>query len=221
MTNTKIKRILAILSIATITLNSTYAATQIGTGSVTWSGAFNVQIMWNDLIPGTASGTVNGIIISAKVLPTLNMVISTWWINLGNLNSTAYATWFLDIEVGTNAANWVTVTAKSGTGWLKSSSVAWTVLNSLSADWIAESYRFSSALSGAVDSSVLWFTRTWSLSTEVTDNTTSYSLYSTNKPESSSGTSDVRFFVSSKVNDQTPAALNYTDTVSITITWNF
>lgn len=218
---TKIKRILAILSITAITANSAFAATQIGTGSVTWSGAFNSAIMWNDTIPGSASGTVNWIIVTAKVLPTLSMVVSTGAINLGTLTSAAYATWSLDIEVWTNASNWVTVTAKSWTGWLRSTSVAGSIINSLSADGITESYKFTSALSWASDSSVAWYTRSWALSTEITDNTTSYTLYSTNKPEASSWSSDVTFYVSAKVDDQTPAALNYTDTVSLTVTWNF
>jgi hypothetical protein len=147
------------------------------------------------------------------------MVISTWAINLWTLNASAYSTWSLDIEIGTNAANGVTISAKSGSGWLRS--VAnWSIINNLTADWLAESYIFSSALNAASDSSVAWYTHTAALSTEISD-TTSKTLYSSNKPESSSWVNDLTFSVSAKIDQQTPAGTDYQDTVTITVVWNF
>ena len=219
MIKTKTNKILAILTITILTMNSTYAATQIGTWSVSGTSSFDSTVMWNDTIPWVATGTVSGIIVTATVLPTLNMVISTWAINLWTLNASAYSTWSLDIEVGTNAANGVTISAKSGSGWLRS--VAnWSIINNLTADWLAESYIFSSALNAASDSSVAWYTHTAALSTEISD-TTSKTLYSSNKPESSSWVNDLTFSVSAKIDQQTPAGTDYQDTVTITVVWNF
>jgi hypothetical protein len=201
-------------------MNSTYAATQIGTWSVSWTSSFDSAVIWNDAIPWVATGTVSGIIVTASVLPTLNMVISTGAINLGTLNASAYSTWSLDIEIGTNAANWVNVTAKSNAGWLHSTS-NWSTINNTITDWLAESYKFSSALNAASDSSVSWYTQTANLSTEVSDTTTSHTLYNTNKPESSSWVNDVTFSVSAKIDQQTPAGTDYQDTVTITVVWNF
>ncbi len=220
MTKTNTKKILAILTAAILTINSTYAATQIGTWSVSGTSSFDSAVMWNDLIPGTATGTVTWIVVTANVLPTLNMVISTGTINLGTLSASAYSTGSLSIEVGTNASQWVNVTAKSGTGWLRSAS-ANSIINDTLSDGLAESYRFSSALQAAADSSVAWYAQTANLSTEVNDSTTSHTIYSTNKPESSSGVNDLTFYVSAKIDEQTPAANDYQDTITITVVWNF
>jgi len=220
MTKTKTKKILAIFAIATLTFNSTYAATQIGTWSVTWQSSFNSAVMWDDAIPWLATGSVNGITITAKVLPTLNMVISTWAIDLWTLNAAAYSTGTLDIEIWTNAANWATVSAKSTQGWLHSASNGSTI-NSTSTDGIAESYKFSSALNAASDSSVTWYNHTAALNSEIDNTTSSYTIYSTNKPESSSWINDVTFYVSAKIDEQTPAWMDYQDTITITAVWNF
>jgi hypothetical protein len=60
--------------IAQISLTS---ASQIGTGTVVGSGALTSPINWNDTFVGSsASGTINGIVVTARVLPTLNMTIS-------------------------------------------------------------------------------------------------------------------------------------------------
>jgi len=220
MVKTNIKKILAILTVATLAINSTYAASNIGTWSVSGTSTFDSAVVWDDTIPWLATGSVSWILITANILPTLNMVISTGAINLGTLNAAAYSTWSLDIEVGTNAANWVTVSAKSGTGWLRSAA-NWSIINNDGGDWIAESYKFASALNAASDSSITWFTHTANLSEEVNDNTTSHTLYNSIKPESSSWVNDVTFFVSAKIDEQTPAGMDYQDTVTLTVVWNF
>ncbi len=153
-------------------------------------------------------------------IPFLNMVISTWTIDLWILNSETYSTWSINIEIGTNAAYWVNINVKSGTWWLRSTSNK-SIINNLTADWIAESYKFSSALNAASDSSATWFIQVADLNVEVNNNISSYTIYSTNKPESSSWVDDVTFYVSVKISDETPAAKTYMDIITITVVWNF
>lgn len=217
---TKIKKIAAFLSLSFILANNSYAATQIGTWTVTWDSSFDTAIMWNDTIPWEASWTINWIVIKAQVLPILNMVISAWVIDLWILNPSNYASWSIDMEVGTNAANWVTVSAKSTNAWLLSASTNSTI-NSLNTDWIAKSYKFSSSLWASADSAIAWYTRSADLDVEVNDNTTSHILYTTNKSESSTNVDDFKFTVSAKIDAQTPAANDYQDLVSVTVVWNF
>ncbi|NCO31752.1 hypothetical protein GW891_02905, partial [bacterium] len=88
MLKTKIKKAIAIASIAAMTattLGTTFAASNIGTGTVSGSGAFDSAIVWDDAFPGFATGSVSGIKVKAKVLPSLNMTISATQIDLGTL----------------------------------------------------------------------------------------------------------------------------------------
>lgn len=219
MIKTSTKKALAFLTIAALSVNSAYA-TQVWTWSVTWTTSYDSIIDWDWSSPWSATGSVSGIAITASVLPILNMVISTGSINLGTLSSSTYSSWSLDIEIGTNAGMWVNVTAISGTGWLRSIA-NWSIINSLVDDWITESYIFSSALNAIPDSSITWYSQVANLNTEVTDNTTSHTLYQTTKPETSDWLNDVTFYVSAKVNEQTPAGSDYQDNVIITVVWNF
>jgi hypothetical protein len=61
--------------------------------------------MWDDAFPGTASGAVTDIIVTATVAPTLNMSISAGVIDLGNLVAGAPSSGNLNIEIGTNAVS--------------------------------------------------------------------------------------------------------------------
>lgn len=196
MKKTNMKKILAILTISSLAINSVNAV-QIGTWSVSWTTSYDAVINWDGNTPWVASGSITWLAITASVLPILNMVISTWSIDLWILSSVSYSTWSLDVEVGTNAWMWVNITAQSGTGWLRSAS-ANAIINDQTTDWLAESYRFASALNAASDSAVSGFSQTANLSAEVNNNTTSHILYSTNKPESSSWVNDVTFYVSAK-----------------------
>lgn len=219
MTKTKIQKVLAYLALAGMTgLVSNVDAVQIGTGTIT--GGSTAVINWNGTYTtASASGTLNGIVVTATVAPSLNLTISTGAIALGTLNASTYVTGSVDMEVGTNARNGVSITAKSSSGGLYSPTTTNT-LNNLTADGLAESYRFSSALNAAEDSAFA-ITQTATLDTEVNDNTTSHTVYTTDKPEALSGTDDVFFRVSSKIDAQTAAASDYTDTVQITVTGNF
>lgn len=224
---TKTKRVLAYIALwALLSLNiwTSLAATQIGTGSVTWDAWFDSAIIWDDSFPWTASWSVSWIVVTATVDPTLNMTISTGAIDLWTLNTATYSTWTLDIEIWTNAVNWVTVTARSSSWWLANVTDNSIIINDDTQvgfqDWIAESYRFASAMNAATDSSFAGITQTANLSSEINENTTEHTVYTSDKPEQDDGVNDVTFSVSAKSNAQTPA-WSYQDTITFTVTGNF
>jgi len=228
MIKTKIKKAIALAGIATIAaasslggaLDNAFAA-NIGTGSVTGQPAFDSAVVWDDLFPGTATGTVSNIVVTAQVLPTLNMVLSTGAIDLGTLTAGVAATGTLDIEIGTNAAAGVSITARSGSGGLTNTTDNALQINSLVTDGTAESFTYGST-AGVIDSTVTGFATTGNLTTtEVNDNTTEHTIYTTNKPEQDNATDvDVVFSVATTSNAQT-AAGNYEDTITFTVTGNF
>jgi len=218
---TKIKKAIAIASIAALTattLGSSYAAV-IGTASIT--GGVSNDVIWDNTFPGTATGTTDWIVITAKVLPTLNMTVSTGSIDLGTLTSDVASTGSLDIEIGTNAAAWVVITARSWSGGLTNTADNAVQINDLATDGNTESYTFGSAFN-TVDSTIGSFVSTGDLSTtQVNDNSTEHTIYSTNKPELDDATNaDVTFDVATTSNAQT-AAWDYQDTITFTVTGNF
>jgi hypothetical protein len=201
---------------------SASAATNIGTGSVVGSGTLTSSVVWNDTFPGTATGTVNWLVIKAKVKPSLNMVITgSGIIDLGIIDPSTYSSGSVNIEIGTNARNGASVTAKSTNGWLKNLSDATQFINSLTTDSLADNYQFSSAWVAAHDSAFSTFTQSFMTWTEVNNTTTAHPIYTSNKPQAlSTGTDDFKFTVSAKPNAQTPAG-DYTDVVVLTVTGNF
>jgi hypothetical protein len=213
--------IVSLIAISASLIGSTYAA-NIGTGSVVGSGALTSTVVWNDTFPGTATGTINGLVIKAKVKPSLNMVITgNGIIDLGDLDPAAYSSGSVNIEIGTNAANGASVTAKSTNGGLKNVSDATQLINSLVVDGLADSYQYSSAVVAAHDSAFGTFTQGFMVATEANNTTTAHPIYTSNKPQALSvGTDDFSFKVAAKPNAQTPAG-DYTDTVILTITGNF
>ncbi|MFK7780478.1 MAG: hypothetical protein QM490_05090, partial [Candidatus Gracilibacteria bacterium] len=164
---------------------------------------------------------IGGVIVTAQVLPTLNMVISTGAIDLGILTAGVTSTGGLDIEVGTNAGNGVAITARSGSGGLTSTSDNSVQINSLTDDGNAESYTFSSTAL-AIDSTVIGFNSTGDLGTlEINDNALEHVIYATNAPELDDATNfDVAFNVAATSNAQT-AAGDYQDIITFTVTGNF
>lgn len=136
------------------------SASQIGTGTVVGSGALTTPINWNDTFVGSsASGTINGIVVTARVLPTLNMTVSgSGTLALGNLSSTTASTGTLSVEIGTNAVNGASVTASSTNGGLQNTSSGAIMINSLTTDGFADSYRFVT-VAGATDSTAPGFTQ--------------------------------------------------------------
>ena len=207
------------LSLGSGTIGSLYAS-QIGTGTVVGSGSLTTNILWNDTFIGSsASGTINGILVTARVLPTLNMTISgSGTMALGNLVSTSVATGSVQIEIGTNAVNGASVTATSTNGGLQNISSGAIMINSLSTDGFADSYKFISSL-GTADSTAPGFTQSGSTNTEV-NNTTAVTLYTCNKQQPLTGVDDFTFSITAQPNGQTPAG-DYQDIVKITVSGNF
>jgi hypothetical protein len=223
MIKTKIKKVLAataIAALATTQFANVFAASNIGTGSVTGFPAFDTNIVWDDNFPGTATGTVTGIEVKAQVLPTLNMVISANEIDLGTLAAGIAASGSLDIEVGTNAANGVTIRAQSASGGLTNTSDNSLQINNLTTDGSAESYTFEST-ANAIDSTVTGFANSGDLAATEVNSTAELVIYDTNKPELSDNTdADVTFTVTATSNAQT-AAGEYSDFVNFTVIGNF
>lgn len=203
---------------------SAFAATNVGTGTVTGSGGLTTSVVWNDTFPGTATGTVNGIVIKAKVKPSLNFVVSADTIDLGTLDSATTSSGSVDIEVGTNAANGASITARSTKGGLQNSSDTNIYINNATTtnDPIADSYTYASSLVGAPDSAFSGaFTQTPMTAVEVNNTTTPHPIYASNKPQALSvGTDDFKFTVAAKPDAQTPAG-DYGDLVVLTVTGNF
>jgi len=222
MINTKIKKAAAIAAITALTMTSAYAATQIGTGSVTGDSSFDSPINWDETFGGTAnaSGSVSNILVKAVVEPSLNMEISDSEINLGTLTPGVEASGDLDLEIGTNAANGASITARSQSGGLTNTSDTSIQINDLTADGVAESYKFASAIDAAADSTVSGFSQDADLDTEVDDNTTEHTVYTSNKPQATDGVNDVKFTVKATSDAQTPAG-NYEDHITFTVTGNF
>ena len=219
---TNTNKLIAWALIASIALISTAsAATNIGSGTVVGSGGLTQNVVWNDTFPGTATGTINWLVIKAKIQPTLSMVISgSGQIDLGTLTSAATASGMVQIEIGTNAANGAVVTAKSTNGGLLNTSDGITKLNSLATDGAADSYKFASAIVAATDSTISGFNQSASLNVEVNNATTSHTLYTSNKPQALTGVDDFSFTVSAQPNAQSPAG-NYTDVIQVSVVGTF
>ncbi len=223
MIKTKIKKALAIAWISAITIatigSSAFAATQIGTGSVTGTNSFDSPINWDGTFGnnGNASGSVSDILVKATVEPTLNMEISTGTIDLGNLVANTESTWSLFIEIWTNAANGASITARSQSGWLTNTSDNNIKINNNDAN---EHYKFYSQTWATADSTVSGFSQTANLNDEVNDNTTEHTVYTSNKPQLKDWVNDVEFIVWATASDETPAG-NYEDHITFTVTGNF
>jgi len=215
-------KILTTTVIAGMTLSSGAYAAVIGSGTVEGSGSLSTNITWNDTFPGTATGTINGLLVTGQVSPILNMTISgSGTIALGNLSPTAYSSGSVNIEIGTNAANGASVTARSTNGGLKNLSDPTQYINNLTTDEIADSYTFSSVANGTDDSAFAAFAQSANPApVEVSDSSTSHPIYTSNKPQSVTGVDDFSFTIAAKPDIQTPAG-NYSDVVVVTVTGNF
>jgi len=216
---------IALFAIATANFGAAHA-TQIGTGSVTGSGAFDSVINWDDTFTtGSASGSVSNIKIKARVNPSLNMVISDEEIDLGVLVAGTASTGSLFIEIGTNAKSGVSITARSQDGGLVNTNNAAEFINDDTqvgfTDGIAESYTYTSVAAAVNDSSKGGFSVGAVLAeTEINENTTEHTIYSTNKGEATNLVDDVEFIVSATSDIETEAG-DYEDFVTFSVTGNF
>ena len=140
-------------------------------------------------------------------------------IALGNLSSAAASTGSVSIEIGTNAVNGASVTARSTNAGLTNNSSGALVINSLTADGFADSYKFLS-VAGTTDSTAPGFSQTATLNTEVNNSVTNHPVYSSTRPQPLTGVNDITFSVAAQPNAQTPAG-DYRDVIIMTVTGNF
>ncbi len=196
-------------------------ASQIGTGTVVGSGALTTPVNWNDTFSTPeASGSINGLVVTARVLPTLNMTISgSGTIDLGNLSSASVSSGSVDIEIGTNALNGASVTARSTNGGLANVASGAHIINDLTADNYADSYKFLSS-ANPTDSTAPGFSQSGTANTEVNDSITNHTLYSSSRPQPVNNIDDFSFQIAAQPNAQTPAG-DYRDLVIVTVTGNF
>lgn len=222
MMKTKTKRALALITLVGILgITSNVQAVQIGTGSVVGTGAFDSAINWDGTFTAwSASGSVSNIQVKAKVDATLNMSISTGTIDLWTLLAAVTSTGGLNLEIGTNAKSGVSITARSGSGGLTNTADNSLQINDLVVDGLAESYTFASTPNGTDDSSNGSFSASGLASTEVDNNSTEHTVYTTNKPEATNLVDDVAFVVGATIWEETPAG-NYEDKITFTVTGNF
>ena len=223
MTKTQIQKVfaaIALFAIATTNFGAAHA-TQIGTGSVDGTTAFDAVINWDDTFTsGSASGSVANIKIKARVEPTLNMTISAEEIDLGVLDAGVASTGSLFIEIGTNAKSGVSITARSQSGGLTHTDDPSVQINDLATDGLVESYTWASTPNASDDAASAAFAATGLTELEVNDIVTEHTVYSTNKAESTTAIDDVEFIVSAQAEAETPAG-DYEDFVTFTVTGNF
>lgn len=138
---------------------------------------------------------------------------------LGNLSSVSASTGTVNIEIGTNAVNGASVTARSTNSGMTNTSSGAIVINSLAGDGFADSYKFISS-AAATDSTAPGFTQTATLNTEVNNSSTNHSVYSCTRPQPLTGVDDITLSIVAQPNAQTPAG-DYRDVVVITVSGNF
>lgn len=229
MKKTQTQKAFALIALAAVLASSfgvAAAATKVGTGSITGSGTTS-DIMWDDQFPGTASGSVTNIRIKARVNPALNMEISNEEIDLGVLVPGTAGSGSLNIEVGTNAKDGVSITARSQNGGLKHTTSTGGLFINDNAGGAAfqdeisgESYTWGSTPNTTDDSSSASFSASGLTTTEVNNNTAEHVVYTTNKGEQTQNVDDVNFAVSATATTETPAG-DYEDFVTFTVTGNF
>lgn len=221
MNKIKIKKIAAAIVVGalfTAQVSVFAAPSTIGTGTVVGDPSFNTDIIWDGNFPGTASGTITGIKVNATIEPTISMELSAKEIDLGILAAWVTGSGTIDIEVGTNAVNGVTITVLSGSGGLANTSDNLIKINNTDADW--ESYKFSSNFN-LKDSTITDFANSGDLTLVEINSNAPVTIYNTNRPEMSDGVnSDLTFRVEATANAQTPAG-SYQDTLNFMITGNF
>ena len=222
MTKTQIQKIFAVAALGAISVTSlgSVGATQIGTGSVVGDPSFDSAIIWDENFPGEATGSVEDILIRARVLPSLNMQLSAEEIDLGVLLPGVASSGDLNIEIGTNAVNGVTITARSQSGGLTNVADNTIQINDLTTDGVAESYTWASTPNATNDSSYTAFAATGLTALEVNEITTEHVIYDTNRPEATNGLDDVVFTVTATAEAETPAG-DYEDRVTFTVTGRF
>lgn len=216
------KKVMATAGLVSMLAMNVAMAAQIGTGTIT--DGTSTGIIWDDAFPGTATWVLTPVVVTASVTPVLNMTVSTGGLALGTLVPGTPSSQSLDMELGTNATNGVTVTASSSNGGLTSATASGVInddTNWANADGVAESYTFAST-ANADDSNVTDFSANGVAATEVNTVGQAVTVYNSNRPQTTSvGVDDVTFTVSATSAEETAAADDYTDTITFTVVGSF
>lgn len=171
-------------------------------------------------IVGTAGTGSTDIAVTASVAPTLSMDVSTASLALGVLNPTAHTGASLGIEVATNAIGGLKVTLDSLKGGLDSANTLHNLYNGSADVGGTESYQVLSSVGtwdGFTGGSASGIS-----ATEITPLAKSHVIYQSNKPERASGTNDdVTVTLQAQTDTATPAATDYADTVTLTVSATF
>lgn len=206
------KKTLAWIGLFSMLAMNVAMAAQIGTGTITGGTSTGIELTWT-----TATWVLTPVVVTASVDPVLNMTVSTGGLALGTLDTVGKSA-NLAMELGTNATNWLFVIASSANGWLTSNTASG-IINSELTDGVQESYTFAS--SKTQDSTVSDFASSAVSTTEITTWAKTATVYTTNRPEITSGLNDVTFTVSAKSAEQTAAASDYSDTITFTVVGSF
>lgn len=165
--------------------------------------------------------TDNTLTVTWIVLPVLTFALEASSKDFEVL-TTNYKSISTGVEIWTNAANGVSVTAKSTNGGLKSTTAGHTIgLGTNDSLYSNESYQFQSVLWTA--DSVSGATIAGLSYTTVNTVNGEHVIYTANKPQNfdTSWDYDTDFWAQIKIAESTPAATDYSDTIVFTATWNF
>lgn len=206
---TNVKKVVAVASVAAlITMNSAFA-NQIGTWSYSSTG-LTAPINYNSSSL-QASWSLN-VQVSATVLPTLNMNLSTDKIEFGELTPWVTKTWAIAVGTTTNAADGVVVSVASK--WLRTWNTAndFVIWNKISGE--------AEALTTQANDFYKIESTTWSGGTAlgVQDIAATNVVLNANNVAKSNTTTNV--VLSTQVGNLTEAG-NYTDTLVFTVTGQF
>lgn len=173
-------------------------------------------------VAGNSASGSTGVTVSATVLPTLSMQLSTNSLALGDLpTTTSYTGSTINLEFGTNAANGLVATVDSANGGLKSTTLTgYTIGDTTNVGVGNESYQIITA-TGTSDV-VLGGAASVGGTHNVTPLAkTGLAVYSTNKPEQADLVADAVVTVQARADTATPAANDYADSLTFTVTATF
>lgn len=210
---TSFKKLVAGASITALVIMNTAYATQIGTWTITWSWTTPINSTWDWV--STASGTTASgsldVLVSAQVIPTLSMTISTWALNFWVLSVWANNQ-SLTVTTASNAKDWVTVSVAST--WLATWNGAtdkyiWTLARgwSQTTTWV-DSYKIASVDTSVSGGTVLW----------LQDVAGSQTILNANNVAKANATTTVN--LTATIDAQTEAG-NYNDTLTFTVVGTF
>lgn len=150
-------------------------------------------------------GTANQVTVSATVLPTLTMSLDTTTLNLGNLDTVAYADQTVTVTTSTNAVGWADITM--GSTWLKDTNIDREIwVNSLAAQ----------AQTAAADRYL--YTVGWAIWAWSTDMTASQVVLNGTNIANSNAATAVHI---GAIVGATTEAWNYSDTLTFSVTGSF